>query len=149
LPWREDEERVLPITDELFYRYDFGDGWGVKITCEEQYYFKDRLDDANGHYVPVSQDDQVWLNETRVYNQRDEQIFGEERETIVDVGYSRKLRCIYSDGLNVLDDVGGIYGFADFLEELHEGEPEERESCKLWSSNMGWTGRDAKPKSIL
>jgi hypothetical protein len=59
------------------------------------------------------------------------------------------LRCIYSDGLNVLDDVGGIYGFADFLEELHEGEPEERESCKLWSSNMGWTGRDAKPKSVL
>ena len=149
LPWREDEERVLPITDELIYRYDFGDGWGVKITCEEQYYFKDRLDDANGHYVPVSLDDQVWLNETRVYNQRDEQIFGEERETIVDVGYSRKLRCIYSDGLNVLDDVGGIYGFADFLEELHEGEPEERESCKLWSSNMGWTGRDAKPKSVL
>jgi len=91
----------------------------------------------------------IWLDETRVYNQRDEQIFGEERETIVDVGYSRELRCIYSDGLNDLDDVGGIYGFADFLEELHEGEPEEHESSKLWSSNMGLTGRDVKSKSIL
>lgn len=149
LPWKEDNERVMAITDELIYRYDFGDGWGVRITCEEQYYFKDRLDDAGDSYVVVPLDDQVWLNETRVYNQRGEQIFDEEREIIASVGLSRKLRCVYSDGLNVLDDVGGIDGFADFLEELHEGEPEERETCKVWSSNMGWTGREVKPKSVL
>lgn len=47
------------------------------------------------------------------------------------------------------DDVGGIYGFADFLLGLNEGEPEQRESCKVWASSLGWTGREAKPKSVL
>ena len=149
LPWKEDNERVIPMTDELIYRYDFGDGWCVSITCEEQYFIKDRIDDANGRFVVVPMDNQAWLKDTRVYNHLGEQIFDEEREIIASVGLFRKLRCIYSDGLNVLDDVGGIYGFASFLEELHEGEPEERENCKMWSSNMGWTGREAKPKSVL
>lgn len=71
---------VLPITDELIYQYDFGDGWGVKITCVEQYYTQDRLDDAGNQFVAVSLDNQDWLDETRVYNHMDEQIISEERE---------------------------------------------------------------------
>ena len=115
LPWSEDNVPVLPITDEIFYQYDFGDGWGVKITCVEQYYTKDRLDDAGDQFVAVSLDDQAWLDETRVYNHKNEQIIGEEREMIVKAGLLRKLTCTYADGLSVFDDVGGIYGFADFL----------------------------------
>ena len=149
LPWSEDNVPVLPITDEIFYQYDFGDGWGVKITCVEQYYTKDRLDDAGDQFVAVSLDDQAWLDETRVYNHKDEQIIGEEREMIVKAGLLRKLTCTYADGLSVFDDVGGIYGFADFLIELHEGEPENREACKVWASSLGWTGREVKPKSVL
>jgi len=147
-PWTEDEVPVLPITDELIYRYDYGDGWGVKITCEEKYYFKDRLTDASG-FVVMSLDDQVLLDETEVFNQKDERILDEESEDIVNTNYERKLKCTYSDGINVLDDVGGVYGFVDFLQELHEGEPEERESYKEWSSGQGWTGREIKPKSVL
>ncbi len=149
LPWSEDNVPVLPITDEIFYQYDFGDGWGVKITCVEQYYTKDKLDDAGDQFVAVSLDDQAWLDETRVYNHKDEQINGEERELIVKAGLLRKLTCTYADGLSVFDDVGGIYGFADFLIELHEGESEDRESCKVWASSLGWTGREIKPKSML
>lgn len=149
LPWSEDDVLVLPITDELIYQYDFGDGWGVKITCIEQYYTKDRLDDAGNQFVAVSLDNQDWLDETRVYNHMDEQIISEEREMIVKAGLLRKLTCTYADGLSVFDDVGGIYGFADFLIELHEGEPENRESCKVWASSLGWTGREIKPKSML
>lgn len=149
LPWSEDDVPVLPITDELIYQYDFGDGWGVKITCVEQYYTKDRLDDVKDQFVVVPLDDQVWLDETRVYTHKDEQIIGEEREMIVKAGLLRKLTCTYADGLSVFDDAGGIYGFADFLIELHEGEPENREACKVWASSLGWTGRDVKPKSML
>ena len=149
LPWSEDNVPVLPITDELIYQYDFGDGWGVKITCIEQYCTKDRLDDAGNQFVAVSLDNQDWLDETRVYNHMDEQIISEEREMIVKAGLLRKLTCTYADGLSVFDDVGGIYGFADFLIELHEGESEDRESCKVWASSLGWTGREIKPKSML
>lgn len=60
-----------------------------------------------------------------------------------------QLKCVYSDGLNVLDDVGGISGFADFLISLHEGDPDERESFKNWASGQGWTGREYKPEKIL
>ena len=59
------------------------------------------------------------------------------------------MTCTYADGMSVFDDVGGIYGFADFLIELHEGESEDRESCKVWASSLGWTGREIKPKSML
>lgn len=149
LPWSEDDVPVLPITNELIYQYDFGDGWGVKITFIEQNYTKDRLDDAGNQFVAVSLDNQDWLDETRVYNHMDEQIISEEREMIVKAGLLRKLTCTYADGLSVFDDVGGIYGFADFLIELHEGEPEKRESCKVWASSLGWTGREIKPKSML
>ena len=61
----------------------------------------------------------------------------------------RQLQCVYSDGLNVLDDVGGVSGFADFLIDLHEGDPDEREALKQWASGQGWTGRESKPKNIL
>ena len=47
--------------------------------------------------------------------------FAEECGIIARGGLLRKLRCIYSDGLCVLDAVGGVGGLAAFLEELHEG----------------------------
>lgn len=28
---------ALPFTDELYYTYDYGDDWCVRITCEETY----------------------------------------------------------------------------------------------------------------
>ena len=67
----------------------------------------------------------------------------------MDVYLLRQLQCVYSDGLNVLDDVGGIHGFADFLVNLHEGDSDERESLKTWASGQGWNGRETKPKNIL
>ena len=48
-----------------------------------------------------------------------------------------------------MDDVAGIYGYLFFLEELHEGEPEEREENKIWARGMGWTGRLGKAKNAL
>lgn len=57
--------------------------------------------------------------------------------------------CTARDGINVLDDVGGITGFCDFLQTLHEGEPEEREQMRKWSKIFDWTGRMTKPERIL
>ena len=149
LPWSEDDVPVLPITDELIYRYDLGDGWSVNITCEEKYHLKDRFDEHKGCFVKVPADEQTWLDEVHVCDEKDVQIFGEEREIIARVGLLRELRCVYTDGLNVMDDVGGIDGFVEFLVELNEGEPEQREACKAWASNMGWTGRMVKEERVL
>lgn len=103
---------------------------------------------AGGQFVVVSLDDQILLNETRVYNHKDEQVISIEWGTIVKAGLLRNLKCTYAYGLSVFNDVGSIYDFADFLIELNEGESELREYCKAWVSSSGWTGREDKLKSV-
>lgn len=57
--------------------------------------------------------------------------------------------CVARDGINIMDDVGGVYGYCEFLEQLHEGEPEEREQLRQWARIFAWTGRAVKPEKIL
>ncbi len=58
-------------------------------------------------------------------------------------------RCTASDGLNVLDDVGGVVGFSDMLLILNGDDPIEKESMKDCARGMGWTGRLSKPENML
>ena len=58
-------------------------------------------------------------------------------------------RCICKDGLNVLDDVGGMWGYRDFLVTIHEGSEEEQDETREWARYLGWTGRDVNPKNVL
>ena len=57
--------------------------------------------------------------------------------------------CISKDGLNVLDDVGGMWGYRDFLVTIHEGSKEEQEEMREWARYLGWTGRNVTPKNML
>ena len=148
VPWSEDDKRVLPVSDGLVYFYDYGDGWEVKITCTDGFYVNDRYDDPNG-LAPACLDGEQATEEMCVYNIRGEYIEGEEAGDIVKVMMYDKPECVAVDGLPVMDDVGGPYGYISFLQELHEGEPEEREENKSWARGMGWTGRMPKAKSVL
>ena len=58
-------------------------------------------------------------------------------------------RCICKDGLNVLDDVGGMWGYRDFLTTIHEGSEEEQDEMREWARYLGWTGRNVNPKNML
>lgn len=58
--------------------------------------------------------------------------------------------CLEADGLPVMDDVGGVCGYIDFLSTIHESEDEdERRSAREWARSLGWTGRMIKEKNIL
>lgn len=57
--------------------------------------------------------------------------------------------CAARDGINIMDDVGGVFGFCEFLEQLHEGDPEEREQLRQWAKMFAWTGRMTKPENML
>lgn len=149
IPWSEDDKHVLPVTNSLVYSYDYGDGWEVKITCTDGFYTNDRYDDNPDGMVVALFDDRRAMEEMRVYNIRDERIEGEEAADIAKVKVYDKPECIGLDGLPVMDDVGGPYGYIRFLQELHEGEPDEREDRKTWAKGMGWTGRMPKAKSVL
>ena len=56
---------------------------------------------------------------------------------------------IYWDGMDLVDDVGGIRGFCKFLETINGPDPEEKKSYKEWAKSLGWTGRMSKPENIL
>lgn len=83
----------------------------------------------------------------------------EVRITVSDIAYNDEEkefvcqnylpRCICKDGLNVLDDVGGMWGYRDFLVTIHEGSEEEQEEMREWARYLGWTGRNVSPKNML
>ncbi|MDY5521410.1 MAG: hypothetical protein SPF73_06280 [Agathobacter sp.] len=58
-------------------------------------------------------------------------------------------QCICKDGLNVLDDVGGMWGYREFLSTIHEGSEEEQEETREWARYLGWTGKNVNPKNML
>lgn len=144
---------VVPLSKELIYAYDFGDGWEVKITCEECFYVVDVSDMASEMYVDDSVVDSVHdeatLRKTKVFTRehiaQDEEVSYE----IAKVKCYKKPLCVEADGLNVMDDVGGVHGYIDFLVTNKEGKPEEKESNLLWAKGMGWSGRMSKPQNIL
>ena len=53
---------------------------------------------------------------------------------------------MYSDGLTLCDDVGGIYGF---VEIIHSNNKEEADSMREWASSQGWFGRSVKVQNML
>lgn len=58
--------------------------------------------------------------------------------------------CVDADGLSVLDDVGGVGGYIDFLLTMHRSNDEaDRDRARSWARSLGWTGRAIKPKNML
>ena len=66
-----------------------------------------------------------------------------------EVAELEKPLCIMADGLNVMDDVGGIHGYCELLQSIHWGDPAERADMRSWAKMQGWTGRFQKPENIL
>lgn len=65
----------------------------------------------------------------------------------------KEVHCIAADGLNVLDDVGGVGGFCEFLKGIHgeaqNGPYDDPVGSKKWARFLGWTGRIVKPENML
>ena len=125
-----------PLANELHYEYDYGDGWSVKITLAEDYRAAFEEDTFVGFYdisgKPVE----------------DEEL----SETLFSVMTKMSSVCVEADGLPVMDDVGGIGGYCDFLSAIHgagSGLYEFDAGSREWAASQGWTGRMLKPKNIL
>lgn len=147
-----EEIEVTPVTKFLKYNYDYGDGWEVDIVMEGKYYTKNRLDTAiegNIDGFVVIPNDESLIEEARAYDMNDQLQEETLSKIIQTVEIKGKPTCIYADGLPVMDDVGGIHGYIDFLMTSRLGEPEERDDIRDWASGMGWTGRMYKPENIL
>lgn len=124
---------VMPIAGELSYRYDYGDGWEVKITCDALY--------SKGT-------DGKWHDDLGV----EPHVYPEELEEVV---AKHKPICVAKDGIELVDDVGGPSGFCEMLKAIYEYDPDDEEECieaanmMDWADMMGWTGRRIGVKQTL
>lgn len=118
-----DEKRLFPVTRELIYNYDFGDNWTIIITKEQD--CRDLLKSGLVSHEEVDDANEIVLNEHRPV-------------------------CIHKDGVFLLDDVGGLSGFADFLGSVYESEDkEERNELRAWAKSLGWSEKKIAYKKIL
>jgi hypothetical protein len=110
-----------PVTDVLLYNYDFGDDWKIRITASEN--CPDLVESGR---ITQAELDRANVKCREVY-----------RPVL-----------IARDGEMLVDDVGGLHGFADFLEkinpELKGMDPEEKEDAKrekkemlVWAKSLG------------
>lgn len=111
-----------PITDVLLYNYDFGDNWKIRITASENC----------PDLVESGRITQTELDRANV----------KCREVYRPVLMAR-------DGEMLVDDVGGLSGFCEFLQDINPDftgmTPEEKEEAKqrkkemlTWARGLGW-----------
>ncbi len=134
---REYEDRYdipgLPVTDVLRYYYDYGDGWEVMIRCEDAFSRNDEAvwENMRGEDIDVSADD------------------------LDEVVNTYRPVCIDKDGIELVDDIGGIHGFCEMLGILYGADDTygkgfmDREDMIEWADMMGWTGRKVSIKRTL
>ena len=92
---------------------------------------------------------QVSITLTDVYYQEDLKI-EELDELLWKVAQNQMPVCVGADGLPVMDDVGGVGGYADFLRLIHySADQDEKENAREWARSVGWTGRMIKPENML
>ncbi len=153
---QEKEEKdlpVLPVSDELIYAYDYGDGWEVKIRLKECYYTIDEMEaarDSKLHgFITVNPSIESSLSDQTAFDRNNQRVNKSLALKIATVNYKKKPICLELDGMPLMDDVGGIHGYVDFLRTIHGEDPDEKEDMKEWAKWMGWTGRMPKPESLL
>lgn len=107
-----------PCFKSIYYNYDYGDDWWVKITCEEIY--------TDLKAIPFASD-----------------------ESLEEVVNKNKPLCIAADGMNLVDDCGGVYGFLRMLRTINGKDRDEAREMKAWARSLGWTGRIYQPNNML
>lgn len=111
---------AVPITNKIHYEYDYGDGWEVIISCEEIF----------------KPDDTKELSP----------ILSEQLDQVRKTG---KPLCIAMDGKRLLDNVGGIGGYCNFLRTVNGKDAAAKQEMREWARSLDWTGRRCKPDKLL
>ena len=117
---------VIPVAKKLNYAYDYGDGWKVDVILEDCYYTKDAA---------------VFNLENIEHN--------DLLEKVAKVNETRKPLRLSLDGFSVFDDIGGIPGFIQYLEELNKAGDKEKEEILGFGKAMGWSNKLPNCKTLL
>ena len=144
----DNDPEPIPVLSSLLYRYDYGDGWKVRVTCTNAWY--DRSTFARTEEGDLLRDKHDFVRKITLYQDAfGREVSGEELERIQNIMRKQRPVCIAWDGMNLVDDVGGIRGFCEFLETINGPDQEAKKFHKEWAKSLGWTGRMSKPENIL
>lgn len=69
-----------------------------------------------------------------------------DAETVDQVIAEHRPICVKSDGLDLIEDVGGVSGFVEFLTTSSDPSNKNFESSNEWAANRGWSRRKTSPK---
>lgn len=139
--------RLTPLFDTLYYEYDYGDGWCVKITVLDRY---DKMANAGETVAGPTDVGEAASDPAEVgRTASDLTKFGVTASDLAEVAARQRPMCISADGLYLVDDVGGIYGFYEMLKTLAGDDEDEKKYIKTWARGMGWNGRMNKPEKML
>ncbi len=144
----DNDPEPIPALSSLLYYYDYGDGWEVRVTCTNAWY--DRSTFARNEEGDLLRDKHDFVRKISLYQDAfGREVFGEELERIQNIMRKQRPVCIAWDGMNLVDDVGGIGGFCEFLETINGSDLDKKKFYKEWAKSLGWTGRMSKPENIL
>ena len=143
---------MKPITDILYYAYDYGDNWQVAITCTDVFTLKDgwtRSQEAGHRWLSGPFTEKQFFESYTVTDQSGNSVEGIQRDQIVKASMKKTVKCLAADGLNLVDDVGGIHSFCEFINEIRTGDAEEKDRNLEWAESMGWSDKLPRFESLL
>lgn len=146
------DDTMQPITDTLYYAYDYGDNWQVAISCTDVFTLKDgwtRSAQAGNRWIRGPVTDKQFFESYTVTDQYGNSVEGIRRDQIAKASMKKTVKCLAVDGVNLVDDVGGIHSFCEFLKEIKNGSSEERESNIRWAESMGWSNKLPRFENLL
>ena len=146
-----DESRMEPVADSIYYLYDYGDAWTLKIDFvkslnvqldPEPKVFKNREEQTDY--------EKAQLENASVSDDKGQKLEkGETRDTIVKAAMKHTVHCIDMDGPMLLDDVGGIGGFLDFLRVIYGDDKQAASEMLEWAEGQEWQKKCPKPSSLI
>ena len=158
-----------PITDTLYFNYDYGDDWLIRVTCREIYTRREDMWVAAENPEAVfgsSEEEAVRDPEMEkklgdVLLQRDfsgeyeyedtdgRWVNADLRSALIRAELKKEPVCIAAEGLALVEDVGGIGGFFKFLQTIHGEDEEEAAGMRQWARSLGWKEVRPRPEGLL
>lgn len=121
--YMDERPAVFPVAHKLIYNYDFGDNWLIEIS---------RMKDCS---------DLLKTGELT------EEGLKAAEQTVIE---KHKPVCISKRGGYVMDDVGGMHGYAQFLNTIYESDDkQEKQEHRQWAEGQGWSGRKVSLEKML